>query len=77
MTNFEEIEQAKAILKKHGYQVHNLWHIDDAKSKFNLSDDDAYDLVYRALTNDATMEQIWLAIDIIGDIEGYEEADGF
>lgn len=77
MTNFEEIEQAKAILKKHGYQVDNLWHIDDAKSKFNLSDDDAYDLVYRALTNDATMEQIWLAIDIIGDIEGYEEADGF
>lgn len=77
MSNHEEIEQAKAVLKKNGYQVDNLWHIDDAKSKFNLSDDDAYDLVYKALTNDATMEQIWLAIDIIGDIEGYEEADGF
>jgi hypothetical protein len=28
--------------------------------------------MYEALTNDATMEQVWLAIDIIGDIKGYK-----
>jgi hypothetical protein len=70
MSNYEEIEKAKALLKENGYQVDNLWCIEDVKSKFDCTDDEAYDVVYRALTNDATMEQIWLAIDIVGEARG-------
>lgn len=75
MSNYEEIEQAKAVLKENGYQVDNLWHIDDVKSKFKVSDEEAHGLIYQSLTNDATMEQIWLAIDILGDIEEYEKIE--
>jgi len=70
MNTHEEIEQAKALLKANGYQVDNLWHVDDAKLMFDCTDDEAYDVVYRALTNDATMEQVWLAIDIVGEARG-------
>jgi hypothetical protein len=72
MSNYKEIEKAKALLKENGYQVDNLWSIDDVLSKFDCTDDEAYGLMYEALTNDATMEQVWLAIDIIGDIKGYK-----
>jgi len=71
----EEIEQAKATLKKHGYQTDNLWTIDDVKSKFNCTDEEAHNLMTKALTNEATMEQIWLSIDIIGEIDGYEPTE--
>jgi hypothetical protein len=71
-STYQEIENAKALLKENGYQVDNLWHIDDAKAKFNCTDDEAYDLIYSALTNEATMEQIWFAIDLIGQDDGLE-----
>lgn len=72
----EEIEQAKALLKENGYQVDNLWTVDDVKSRFNCTDEEAHHVMYKALTNDATMEQIWLAIDIVGEIEGLTPIGG-
>lgn len=71
----KQIEKAKALLKENGYQVDNLWCIDDVKGKFNCTDEEAQNVLYRALTNDATMEQIWLAIDITGEAEGLEPVD--
>jgi len=71
MKNHKKIEEAKTLLKSNGYQVDNLWSIEDVQAKFDCTDDEAYGLMYEALTNDATMEQVWLAIDIIGDIKGY------
>lgn len=59
-----KIEQAKATLRDAGYFVDNLWHVDDVKSRYDVcDDDDAQEVLDRALTNDATMEQIWLAIE--------------
>lgn len=75
MSNFQEIEKAKAFLKENGYQVDNLWHIDDVKSMFDCTDEEAQNVMYRALTNDATMEQIWLAIDIVGEAEGLTKVE--
>jgi hypothetical protein len=49
------------------YQVENLWCVDDVKSKFKCTDDEAMDVLVGALTNDATMEQIWFAIDFHGE----------
>jgi hypothetical protein len=71
-STYQEIEQAKALLKSNGYQVDNLWCVEDVKHKFNCTDEEAQNVLYRALTNDATMEQIWLAIDITGEAEGLE-----
>jgi len=65
-----EIEKAKEVLRKAGYFVDNLWHIDDVKLRYNCEDDDqAQDILYSALTNDATMEQIWFAIDYVAQNE--------
>lgn len=72
---YQEIEKAKALLKENGYQVDNLWCVDDVKSKFECTDEEAQHVLYKALTNDATMEQIWLAIDIVGENEGLEKIE--
>lgn len=65
-----EIEKAKWILKQAGYFVDNLWHIDDVKLRYNCEDDEqAQDILNSALTNDATMEQIWFAIDYVAQNE--------
>jgi hypothetical protein len=59
-----EIEQAKQTLKDAGYFVDNLWHIDDVKSNFNCTDEKAQEILNFALTNEATMEQIWFSINL-------------
>ena len=68
----KEIEKAKQLLKDNGYFTDNLWHVEDVKSKFNCDDETAQSILKDALENDATMEQIWLAIDIAGESEGLE-----
>ena len=67
-----KIEEAKEFLKANGYFTDNLWHVDDVKGRFKCSDEKAQEILSNALENDATMEQIWLAIDIAGESEGLE-----
>jgi hypothetical protein len=69
----EQVEQAKQILKDAGYFTDNLWHVEDVKSKFNCTDEEAQSVLYSALTNEATMEQIWFSIREFGEMEGLEE----
>ena len=68
-----EINKARQTLKDAGFFVDNLWCIDDVKSKFNCTDDEAYDVLDDALTNDMTYEQIWSAIDIVGQSKSLTE----
>ena len=63
----KKIEQAKALLEEAGYFTRNLWHVADVIGKFKCTDEQAQDVLNDALTNDATFEQIWLAIDIAGE----------
>jgi hypothetical protein len=58
-----EIEQAKAILKQHGYFVDNLWSKFDVTDRYKCTDEQAQEVLNTALTNNATMEQVWYAID--------------
>jgi hypothetical protein len=67
MNDYQKAEQAKAVLKSLGYQTDNLWHIDDVKADYDCSDEDAQSILTKALTNDATYEQIWLAIQITAE----------
>ena len=75
MSKFSEIEKAKQLLKDNGYFVDNLWQVDDVKAKFKCDDDTAQEVLNQALTNDATMEQIWLSIDIFGEMENLEKIE--
>jgi len=75
MSNHQEIEKARTLLKENGYQVYNLWHIDDVKSKFECTDDEAHGVLINALQNYATMEQIWFAIDFHAEEEGLKKID--
>jgi hypothetical protein len=69
-------EQAKEVLRKEGYFVDNLWHIDDVKSKFIVFDnEDAQDILNDALTNEWIFEQIWLTIDDIATYKGYKKLE--
>jgi|TARA_R110002096_G_scaffold99456_2_gene220322 hypothetical protein len=44
------------------YQIENLWSVSDMQD-WDCTDDEALEVLEQALTNDATMEQIWFAID--------------
>ena len=72
MNTQEQINQAKQILKDAGYQTENLWHIDDVKSRYNCTDEQAHEILHKAITNEATMGQIWLSIDSEADFEELE-----
>lgn len=60
---YTKIEEAKSLLKEAGYFTDNLWHVNDVQRLVkHINDDDAQEVLEQALTNDATMEQIWFAI---------------
>ena len=69
------IEQAKELLKANGYFVDNLWYVEDVKTKFKCTDEQAQVILDRALTNEATMEQIWFSINEFGSIDNLEEIE--
>jgi|GEM_PF-2144281 hypothetical protein len=73
--SYHKVAQAKAYLKSQGYYTDNLWCIDDAKCKFKCTDEEAHILVGQALSNDATMEQIWFAMDFHGEDNGLTKID--
>jgi hypothetical protein len=65
-----EILKAKEVLRDAGYFVDNLWHIQDVYNvaEGNIKKDQARQVLEMSLTNEATMDQIWLAIKISIDI---------
>jgi hypothetical protein len=66
-----KVNKAKEVLRAEGYFIDNLWHVDDIKSRYNCNDNEkAQDILNSALTNEATMEQIWFAIDMVAQDEG-------
>ena len=69
----DAVENAKKVLRDHGYFVDNLWHIEDVQSLHKgASVEDAHRILNDALTNGATMEQIWYSItDALENKEGY------
>jgi hypothetical protein len=63
------IEEAKEFLKQNGYYVDNLWHIDDIQQNYDLSDDDAYDVLGRAMQSEYIMSEIFETIDQVVEEE--------
>ena len=67
------VEEAKEVLKQNGYFVGNLWSVDDVQLNWKCDEDTAQEVLHKALTNDATMEQIWFAIGMIANEMGLKE----
>jgi hypothetical protein len=72
-----EIEQAKAILKQHGYFVDNLWSVSDVTDLYECTEEQAYDVLDKALTNEWVVEQIWFAIDYLAWYNKNQDACDF
>ena len=73
LTATNDVDVAKETLKDKGFYVENLWSVYDVKDKFKCSDDEALEVIHRAMKNDATMEQIWFAIKLEAENKGFEE----
>ncbi len=70
----KKIENAKKVLKDAGYYVDNLWHINDVKQNYKVSDDEAYKILDVALTSDWITERTFemindVRIDLINSID--------
>jgi hypothetical protein len=53
-----EVEQARAILKKHGYYVGNLWTIQDVTDYYQCTEEQAYNVLDTVLSSEGIMEQV-------------------
>lgn len=56
------IDDAKKLLKEHGYFVDNLWQTCDVTMNHECTEKQAQTILFKALTNEATYQQIWEAI---------------
>jgi hypothetical protein len=70
MSKFKSVEEAKAYLTENGYYTDNLWCVEDVQSKFECTEEEAQDVLDGALQNEATMEQIWFAINYHAEEQG-------
>lgn len=68
-----EIEKARQVLRQNGYFVDNLWCVDDVQSKYNCTEEQAQEILEKALTNEATMEQIWFSIKEFSELYNLKE----
>ena len=59
---WRKIEEAKKTLKNNGYFVDNLWSTEDVFRDFKCTEEEAQEVLEMALTNEATMEQIWFMV---------------
>lgn len=65
-----KIEQARQTLKDAGYQVSNLWHIEDVKEFYECTDEKAMEVLESALVNQRIMEEVHYTIRVHAEDEG-------
>jgi hypothetical protein len=68
-------ETAKQFLEGQGYFTGNLWRTEDVQEKYECTQDQAQEVLGKALTNDATMQQVWEAIDFAAQNEGLKQIE--
>ena len=68
-------DSAKQTLKDCNYYTDNLWSVSDVQGKFKCTVEQAQKVLDKSLTNEATMEQIWLSIDTFGEMFGLEKIE--
>ena len=73
--DYKKTQKAIDVLEKAGYYVGSLYHVDDVKTYFDCTDDEAMEVLDSALDNDGTSETIWVAIREIGWMMGLKEIE--
>jgi hypothetical protein len=63
----EEIEKAKALLRKEGYFVDTLYSIEHVQMNFDCTDEEAMKVLERVFNNEYVIQQIFESISIIAD----------
>lgn len=64
-----------AELERRGYAVRMPWSRHDVQSKYDVSDDEAVDIMNDALRNDWVEEQIILSVEEVANARGHECKD--
>jgi len=57
-----EIAKAKELLRNEGYFVDNLWQTFDVTLNYDCTEEQAQEVLNKALNNEAIFEQIWMDI---------------
>ena len=69
-----QVDEAREVLRKAGYFVDNLWHVNDVKDNYVVLDnEDAQEVLDDALTNEWIIEQIHLTISDVALSKGYKK----
>jgi hypothetical protein len=77
MSNFKSVEEAKVYLTEQGFYTGNLWSVDDVQANYDCTKEEAQDVLDGALNNEATMEQIWYAINFHAENDGLNRKETF
>lgn len=56
-------KSARELLRKKGFYVETLWSLEDVTANYICTQEQAHRVLELALKNEATMEQVWWAID--------------
>lgn len=63
-------QEAKAFLTEQGFYTDILWCIEDVQNNYECTEQEAQHVLHGALNNEATMEQIWFAINYHAENDG-------
>jgi hypothetical protein len=70
-----QIDNAKQYLESQGFFTANLWHTDDVCQNYNVDQDEALNIIEDAMTSNWMISNIFEAIDIIAEENGYKRKD--
>ena len=63
MVSIKKIEEAKELLKKSGYYVDHLWHVDDVQQRCYCTEKQAQEVLDMALSDDWIKDQLYDSIN--------------
>tara|TARA_R100000664_G_C2757154_1_gene145244 strand:+ start:2461 stop:2721 length:261 start_codon:yes stop_codon:yes gene_type:complete len=72
---YDKINKARQTLQDAGYYVWNIYHIEDVKYNYDCTDDEAMQVLEKALDNDGTANQIWESINYFASEMGLKESE--
>lgn len=58
-------QSARDLLKKRGFFTDNLWSVEDVNMNYECTEEEAQEVLNKALTNDNVMSEIWGTIDMV------------
>ena len=73
MTNQKDIDKARQTLKQAGFFVDNLWTIHDVMDKYECTEEEAQEVLNKALTNDWVVEQVQFVIGEVAEFMNLKE----